>query len=122
MSNWGELFGDLKKKKHFPKDSDYVDHIILWVQKNVFQKNKLSCTEKIWVRNFAEQFKKQAKALWVKNNNQIVPGRGGCDAFLTKTIDIVIEECQCNACNAMEVDNPPEVNPSLEIFHISYCT
>ena len=118
MPQWGELFGDLKKKKHFPKDSNYVDHIILWVKKHVFEKNKLSCTEKIWVRDFAEKFKKQAKALWVKNSNQIAPGKSGCDDFLTKIIDVVIEECPCNTCNAMEVDDPPEVNPSLEIVHI----
>ena len=121
MPNWGELFGDLKKKKHYPKDSDYVDHVINWMKINVFKKEKLSCTEKIWVREkFAVPFKNKALALWVKCGRKIEPGKTGCDTFLSKTIDVVIEECPCDACQEkpMEVDDQPQVNLSLEILHI----
>ena len=61
MPKWGELFGDLKKKKHYPKDADYVDHIIKWMKKNVFKKDKLSCTEKKWVREIFAVIQKTSK-------------------------------------------------------------
>ena len=86
-----------------------------------FKKEKLSCTENIWVREkFAVPFKSQAQALWVKCGRKIEPGKSGCDKFLSKTIDVVIEECPCDACQAkpMEVDAQPQVNLSLEILHI----
>ena len=62
-------------------------------------------------------FKRQAKALWVSCNRQIEPGKAKCDAFLLKNIDVVIEECPCNACQEkpMEVDDQPQVNTSFEI-------
>ena len=125
MSSWGELFIDLKTKKHFPNDGDYVEHIIKWFKKKVFKKEKLSCTEQIWVKEkFALPFRRQARALWKDFGRIKYKAEGGndrCEAFLTKTIDVVVEECTCDVCQTqpMDVDVQLQVNPCLELVQIA---
>ena len=103
--NYGDLLLDLKEKKISPKNNDYKDHVIAWINEKIFQNHIVPQEVDASVAVFSAYFKDKAKIKWNANYGSIFWGRTSqLDQWLSIEIPTFyhLYPCNCSTCTVTD--------------------